>query len=309
MSCMTHPVITASFYKFVGLDRLASRKVELLACCQAHAIKGTILLAPEGINASLAGAEFQLRAVVDTLRRDPALRDLQVNWSPAQIQPFHRLKIRIKREIVTLDVSGINPAAATGEYVAARDWNHLIRDPKVILVDVRNDYETAIGSFAGTLDPKLKRFKQLPAWLREQPKLKPETEIAMYCTGGIRCEKSTALLRSWGFDRVYQLQGGILQYLLQTPKAQSLWRGECFVFDERVAVGHGLVAGSYQLCRGCRRPIGPEQWTSVRYRAGVSCPSCYDVTNDVQKARFAERARQVALAKQRKLAHVGVPHN
>lgn len=298
--------LTAAFYKFVELADFRELKAPLLACCEAHGVKGTILLATEGINGTIAGTTENVHAVLALLRRDARLGDLEHKESPAAKLPFYRMKVRLKREIVTMGVPGVNAAQMAGTYVKPHDWNRLLDDPDVVVVDVRNDYEVSLGTFAGALNPKTKSFRELPQWVREQAALRGKPKVAMFCTGGIRCEKSTAFLRSEGFDEVYHLQGGILKYLETMPAEVSRWRGECFVFDERVAVGHGLVAGEHELCRSCRNPIGDKEKSSPLFVAGVSCPSCHDRKSEAKKAGLRERQRQVELANRRNQQHIGV---
>lgn len=298
-------LLTAAFYKFVELADFPTLQAPLLACCEAHAVKGTILLAAEGINGTIAGAPDQVRAVLEYLRRDPRLADLEHKESGAASQPFYRMKVRLKREIVTLGVPGLDPTRSVGTYVKPQDWNRLLDDPDLVLIDVRNDYEVELGTFAGALNPKTRSFRELPQWLREQPALRSKPKVAMFCTGGIRCEKSTAWLRAEGFEQVYHLQGGILKYLETVPEQHSRWQGECFVFDERVAVGPGLAPGRYELCRSCRNPIGPADQASPKFVAGVSCPRCYDQKSEARQAGLRERQRQVELARRRGGQHIG----
>jgi len=305
--------LTAALYKFVELPDYAELQAPLLALCRAQQVKGTLLLAGEGINGTIAGEPAAVHTVLDWLRRDARLADLEhkESWSPEL--PFHRMKVRLKAEIVTMHVPGLNPARMAGQYVGAKDWNALISEPDVVLIDARNDYEVAVGSFARAIDPKTRTFSDLPAWIEAQSRpgqplaqsggKKPR--VAMFCTGGIRCEKSTALLRMQGFEEVYHLQGGILKYLETVAPQDSLWLGECFVFDERVSVGHGLVPGTLSLCRSCRRPLGPQDMASPKYQPGVSCAECFDAHDAQQKRGLAERQRQVALAKARGQVHVG----
>lgn len=305
--------LTASLYKFVDLPDFALMQSPLLDVCQQNQIKGTILLAQEGINGTIAGAAANVATVLEWLRSDPRLANLEHKESWANEPPFYRMKVRLKAEIVTMHVAGLNPALTAGQYIKPSDWNALISGPGVVVVDTRNDYEVAIGTFAGALDPKTKSFSDLPAWIEEQSKpgnalaavdgKKPR--VAMFCTGGIRCEKSTALLRQQGFEDVYHLQGGILKYLEQVPQTQSLWQGECFVFDERVSVGHGLLPGPLELCRSCRRPLGEREKSSAKYELGIACEYCFDAKTDAQKRGFAERQRQVELARLRNRSHVG----
>lgn len=305
--------LTAALYKFVDLPDYAQWQEPLLAECQKHAVKGTLLLAAEGINGTIAGEPAGVRAILARLRSDPRLADLEHKESWADALPFHRMKVRLKAEIVTMHVPGLNPARMAGQYVKAQDWNALIQEPDVVLIDARNDYEVAVGSFQGALDPHTRSFSDLPAWLAEQGRpgrpladtagRKPR--VAMYCTGGIRCEKSTALLRSQGFEEVYHLKGGILKYLETVAPKGSLWQGECFVFDERVSVGHGLVPGNLTLCRSCRRPLNAEDLAAPKYEEGVSCSHCFDARDAAKKRGLAERHRQVALARARGQVHVG----
>ena len=303
--------LTAALYKFVDLPDFADLRAPLLALCEAHHVKGTLLLAPEGINGSIAGPPDGVRAVLAQLQADARFASLQPKESWSAEPPFLRMKVRLKKEIVTLGVPGVSPTQMAGQYVKPQDWNALISDPGVLVVDTRNDYEVGIGTFKGAIDPCIKTFADLPAWVaREEqeggllgPTRRPK--VAMFCTGGIRCEKSTALLRMHGFDEVFHLEGGILKYLETVAPENSLWAGECFVFDERVSVGHGLVPGPYELCRSCRYPVGDAGRASPQYIKGVSCPRCFEATSDAQKQGFAERQRQVALASERGVAHVG----
>ena len=312
--------LTAALYKFAALPDFAGLQAPLHAVCEANQVKGTVLLASEGINGTIAGPEAGVRAVLAHLRADTRFADLRHKEAWAGQAPFLRLKIRLKKEIVTLGVPGVSPTVMAGQYVKPQEWNALISDPDVVLIDTRNDYEVDIGSFKGAIDPRTRTFADLPAWVAEQslaggvlaPRDGTSTsasgkkpKVAMFCTGGIRCEKSTALLRMHGFDEVYHLEGGILNYLETVPGEASLWAGECFVFDERVSVGHGLAPGPYGLCRSCRHPVGDAERASPKYLKGVSCPHCFDVKTEAQKQGFAERQRQVELARQRGQAHVG----
>jgi UPF0176 protein len=297
--------LTAAFYKFVELHDFAALKAPLLAFCEEHAIKGTILLAAEGINGTIAGQPDQVRAALAYLRADPRLADLEHKESGATKAPFYRMKVRLKREIVTLGMPHVHPATMAGTYVKPQEWNRLLEDPNVVVVDVRNDYEVALGTFTGALNPGTKSFRELPDWVRSNAALRAKPKVAMFCTGGIRCEKSTAFLRSEGFEEVYHLQGGILKYLGTVPAGESRWQGDCFVFDERVAVGQGLQPGSHELCRSCRNPIGAGDKSSPFYAAGVSCPRCHDRRSEAKKAGLRERQRQVELAERRNDVHIG----
>jgi UPF0176 protein len=305
--------LTAALYRFVELPDYAKLQAPLLAVCEAHGIKGTLLLAAEGINGTIAGLPAGVYAVLATLRSDKRLAELEHKESWASAIPFYRMKVRLKKEIVTLGVPDVHPALMAGQYVKPENWNALIAQPEVVVVDTRNDYEVDIGTFAGAINPATQSFSELPAWveremqpggkLAEADGVKPK--VAMFCTGGIRCEKSTAFLKSKGFEDVFHLQGGILKYLETVPQAQSQWQGQCFVFDERVSVGHGLVEGNLELCRSCRNPLTEAAKASSLYERGVSCPGCHSRTTDVQKAGYRQRQKQVDLAEARKQAHVG----
>ena len=290
---------TASFYKFVDLPDHAQLQGPLQAVCLAHRVKGLVLLAPEGINGTLAGAVADVHSVLDHLRQDPRLADVVPKISWADQAPYHRMKVRLKKEIVTMGVPHIAPSHMAGTYVAAPDWNALIADPDVVLIDTRNEYEVALGTFEGAINPHIDNFSQLPDWLSRSPAVQAKDgskpKVAMFCTGGIRCEKSTALLRQMGFGEVFHLQGGILQYLAQIPAEQSRWQGQCFVFDERVSVGHGLQPGGLALCRSCREPLSEPDQRSDLFELGVSCPSCHAHTSEDKKTKARERQRQWAL--------------
>ena len=306
--------LTAALYQFVELPDFAELQAPLLAQCEAHGVKGTLLLAAEGINGTIAGPEEGVRAVLAYLRSDPRLAKLEHKEAWAASMPFYRMKVRLKREIVTMGVPEVHPALMAGEYVKPQEWNQLINEPGVVLVDTRNDYEVSIGTFHGAINPHTSSFSELPGWVEremaEGGKLAAlngkKPKVAMFCTGGIRCEKSTALLRSKGFEEVYHLEGGILKYLETVPEAQSTWEGECFVFDERVSVGHGLKPGAFTLCRSCRDPLSEEDRQSPLYELGVSCAHCHAKTTEEQKAGYRERQRQVELAEARNAAHIGV---
>jgi UPF0176 protein len=303
----TATYLTAALYKFVDLPDWKDLREPLLACCEANQVKGTLLLAREGINGTIAGPEAGVRAVLAHLRADPRLASLQHKASWSDKPPFLRMKVRLKNEIVSMHVPGLDPSKTVGQYVKPQDWNALLADPDVVVIDTRNDYEVAIGTFKGAINPDIKTFTELPAWLDAQPQLQggKKPKVAMFCTGGIRCEKSTALMKMRGFEEVYHLEGGILQYLEEVPPEQSTWEGECFVFDERVSVGHGLKPGPYELCRSCRWPLGEADKASPHYVKGVSCPHCHDYRSPDEKARLAERQRQVELAEARGERHVG----
>nr|WP_145546001.1 rhodanese-related sulfurtransferase [Variovorax boronicumulans] len=302
---------TASFYCFAALPDCAARVEPLRALCAALDVRGNILLAPEGINGSIAGQDAAVQQVLDHLRGDPRLARLAVRSAACASVPLHRLRVRCKREIVTLGVAGLDPVGQTGTHVPPAQWNALLERPGLVLLDVRNGYEVAIGSFAGAIDPRTAAFTDWPAWIAEQSRpgalLDGQPPVAMFCTGGIRCEKASALLRAEGFREVYQLDGGILNYLEQVPPAQSLWQGECFVFDERVAVGHGLAAGSHSLCRSCRQPLSAVDRASPLFVEGVQCAHCAAQRDEGQRAGYRERQRQMELAAARGATHLGLP--
>jgi UPF0176 protein len=295
--------LVAALYRFVDFPDFEEWREPLLEACRAGEVKGTLLLAQEGINGTIAGPEKGVNSVLDLLRADPRFADLQPKLSRASEPPFHRMKVRRKKEIVTMGVEGIDPNQIVGTYVEPQDWNALIQDPEVTLIDTRNEYEVAIGTFEGARDPKLGSFREFPAWLKTE--VEDGQKVAMFCTGGIRCEKSTAYLKQLGVREVFHLQGGILKYLETVPEEQSLWKGECFVFDERVAVGHGLSEGSYGLCRACRFPIDAQDRQREQFEEGVSCHHCFAKTSEAQKASYRERRKQIELAEARGEQHLG----
>ena len=305
------PVTVAALYRFARFADPAALRAPLAELCAAQGVKGTLLLAREGLNGTIAGSAAAVAAVLDHIRTLPDCAALEVKFSAAATMPFHRLKVRVKPEIVTMGQPEIDPLRDAGNYVAPADWNTLISDPDVVLIDTRNDYEVAIGTFAGATDPQTAAFSDFPGWFRaHRERLLGQgrtPKVAMFCTGGIRCEKSTAFLKSEGVEDVFHLQGGILSYLEHVPADQSLWQGECFVFDERVSVGHGLAPGSYELCRACRRPVSAQDRTSPLYEEGASCPACHDRRNAAQRAGYRERHRQELLAIERGTAHIGAP--
>lgn len=299
-----------ALYKFIELDNYRDLSDPLQAFCEQHGVRGTLLLAREGINGTIAGSPDGIEAVLNHLQADPRLSPLDYKSSWAESMPFYRMKVKLKREIVTMGVPTVQAGTMAGKYVNPEDWNDLISRPDVVVVDVRNDYEVSIGSFHGAVNPHTTSFTEFPEWVKAQQAegglLAGGKKVAMFCTGGIRCEKSTAYLRAQGLDDVYHLKGGILKYLETVPEQQSLWEGECFVFDERVSVRHGLEPGQYELCRACRAPLAPADKTSQHFVEGVSCPHCHDRHTPEQKQRFAERQRQVELARQRAERHIGV---
>jgi UPF0176 protein len=303
------PITVAALYRFAAFGDISAIQAPLANMCQQYAIRGTILIASEGINGTIAGSKDGVSAVIAHIRALPGCDELDVKFSGALEMPFYRMKVRLKNEIVTMGVEGIDPKREVGTYVQPQDWNALIGDPDTIIIDTRNDYEVAIGTFEGAIDPKTKAFRDFPSWFRanraELSARANKPKFAMFCTGGIRCEKSTAFLKQEGIDDVYHLEGGILRYLETVPADESKWQGECFVFDERVSVKHGLELGSLELCHACRRPISADDKTSPEYKAGVSCPACLAERDESDRARFAERQHQIELAKQRGEQHIG----
>ncbi|MEL6289063.1 MAG: rhodanese-related sulfurtransferase [Pseudomonadota bacterium] len=300
----------AALYRFASLDRLDALRAQLHEACRSHGVTGTLLLAHEGINGTIAGPDQGIRTVLEAIRGNlPPGEGPDVKFSYANENPFLRLKVRRKREIVTMGVPTIDPRITAGTYVSPADWNTIISDPETLVIDTRNDYEVEIGTFRGATDPQTKSFRDFPKWAEENilaadsAAARPK-RIAMFCTGGIRCEKATAYLREAGVEEVYHLEGGILKYLEEVPAEESLWGGECFVFDQRVAVTHTLEEGSYTLCFACRDPVSEEEQRAEEYVPGVSCPRCFDRTTPAQKARFAERQRQMNLAEAAGIQHL-----
>ncbi|MBN8813823.1 MAG: rhodanese-related sulfurtransferase [Sphingomonas sp.] len=298
----------AALYRFAHFPDPAALREPLLDLCVAEGIKGTLLLATEGINGTIAGPPDGIDRVLAYILTLPDCADLEVKFSTAETMPFHRLKVRLKREIVTMG-EAVDPIGSVGTYVAPADWNTLIEQPGTLVIDTRNDYEVRVGSFAGAVDPRTASFSDFPAWFRaHRDEIERAERVAMFCTGGIRCEKATALLKAEGIADVRHLRGGILKYLEEVPADESRWHGECFVFDERVALGHGLTVGTHQLCRGCRMPVGPEDRASALYEEGVSCPACHGTRDDAARAGYAERHRQAMLAEARGETHVGATY-
>ena len=295
---MSWSVIT--FYKFVHLDNVADLRQPLIDICNEQDIKGTILLAQEGINATLSGTEMALSAVLSHLKQDPRLTDLTHKTSCAKEQPFERMKVKLKKEIVTLGQPQVSPTQKVGTYVEPQDWNQVISDPDVVVIDTRNSYEVDIGTFQGATNPETVSFREFPTYANQQLDPAKHKKVAMFCTGGIRCEKASSYLLEHGFEQVYHLKGGILSYLEKVPAAESLWEGECFVFDERVAVQHGLEPGSYAMCHGCGHPVSEKDMRSSHYEPGITCPHCYDQLSQDQRLRFTERAKQRQLERDRK---------
>ncbi len=298
-------VVVCALYHFVTLEDFESLRQPLLKTLLDNEIKGTLLLAQEGINGTVAGSREGIDCLLAWLKKDPRLARLDHKESYDELMPFYRSKVKLKKEIVTMGVEGIDPKKVVGTYVKPKDWNALISDPEVILVDTRNDYEVKIGTFKNTIDPKTKTFREFPQYVRDNLDPAVHKKVAMFCTGGIRCEKSTAYLKEQGFDEVFHLEGGVLKYLEEVPVEESYWEGECFVFDNRVTVDHSLEKGQYDQCHACRLPITEEDKLSVQYAPGVSCPHCFDQHSEQQLKRFEEREKQIQLAKQRGETHIG----
>lgn len=298
-------IVISALYKFVTLEDYASLKAPFLALMTKNNIKGTLLLAKEGINGTIAGKRHEVDALLTELRSDLRFADIKTKESYEQAMPFYRSKVKLKKEIVTMGVNNINPKQIVGTYVKPEEWNALISDPEVSLIDTRNDYEIQIGSFKGAVNPKTETFRDFPAYASEQLNLSKHKKVAMYCTGGIRCEKSTAFLKNQGFKAVYHLQGGILNYLKTVSVEDSLWQGECFVFDQRVAVNHALEKGQYDQCYACRYPITQDDKKSEYYQQGISCPHCYDKVSKKQLQRFQQREKQINIAKKHGEVHIG----
>ncbi len=293
--------VVVTFYKFVTLPDYADWQAPLRDLCQNHGVKGTILLAEEGINATIAGSSEAIDRVLAELRSDQRFADLTVKEATAAQATFDRLKVKLKREIVTFGQPQVDPQRQVGTYVAPADWNALISDPDVVVIDTRNDFEVRIGTFAGAVNPQTQSFGEFPNYVTQHCDPSRQRKVAMFCTGGIRCEKASAYMLSQGFEQVYHLDGGILKYLETVPPEESLWQGECFVFDRRVALTHGLVPGDCTICPGCRQPLSPTDRQSVHYEEGIACPYCFEQLTDDQRERFAERKRQRDLKHQREL--------
>ncbi|MEY3288210.1 MAG: hypothetical protein RLZZ419_452 [Pseudomonadota bacterium] len=298
-------IVVCALYKFVTLENFQALRQPLHDVMDANEVRGTLLLANEGINGTIAGSRTAIDNVLNWLRSDSRLSDIDHKESFTNSLPFNRAKVKLKKEIVTMGVEGIDPQRVVGTYVSPVDWNQLISDPDVILVDTRNDYEFKVGTFKNAINPNTESFRDFPRYVKENLNPEKHKKIAMFCTGGIRCEKSTAFLKEQGFDEVYHLKGGILKYLEQVPAQETLWEGECFVFDDRVTVNLQLEKGNYDQCNACRLPITEADKASDKYQQGVSCPHCYDKVTDVQKSRFMEREKQMELARQRGEAHIG----
>jgi len=302
---MSHAIVVAALYRFTRLDDYQQLREPLLALLDEHDVKGTLLLAREGINGTVAGSREGVDALLAWLAADSRFAGLEYKESYTDTAPFLRTKVKLKKEIVTMGVEDLDPNVDRGTYLEPEEWNRVIADPETLVIDTRNDYEYEVGTFERAVNPETRAFREFPDYVRENLDPRRHKRVAMFCTGGIRCEKSTSYLKSQGFDEVYHLKGGILKYLETIPEEQSLWRGECFVFDERVTVDHALRPGGYDQCHACRRPISEQDKASPLYQPGVSCPHCHDQSSDEQKARFAERQKQIELARQHGREHLG----
>ena len=306
---MQHTYLTTAMYHFVSLPRFESLREPLLSFCLSKEIKGTLLLAHEGINGTLAGSEKSILELLHYLKNDPIFGDSFKNmahkesWSDKH--PFYRMKVKLKKEIVTLGVPGVSPTKMVGQYVKPQDWNSIISDPEVVLIDTRNDYEYAIGTFKNAINPKTTTFREFPEYVKTHFDPKKHKKVAMFCTGGIRCEKASSYMMSEGFFEVYHLEGGILKYLEEVKPEESLWEGECFVFDQRVAIKHGLEVGDYDQCYACRYPLSSEDIKSDKYTPGISCPHCFNKHTQKKLESLTERQKQVILAKKRGSEHIG----
>jgi UPF0176 protein len=310
---MQHTHLTTAMYHFVSLPHFEKLREPLLQFCLSRDIKGTLLLASEGINGTVAGSEKSILELLEYLKTDPLFegnfKNLGHKESWSDKHPFYRMKVKLKKEIVTLGVPGVSPTKMVGKYVKPRDWNSIISDPEVVLIDTRNDYEYAIGSFKNAINPKTNTFREFPEYVKKNFDPKKHKKVAMFCTGGIRCEKASSYMINEGFDEVYQLEGGILKYLEEVDPQESLWQGECFVFDQRVAIKHGLEIGDYDQCYACRYPLSVEDMQSDKYTPGISCPHCFNTHTPEKLKSLTERQKQVILAKKRGLNHIGIQNN
>ena len=305
--------LTIAFYQFVSLKNIKQLQTSILKSCQKNNIKGTVLLASEGINGTVSGVDSNIHKFLEFIKTDPSLngsfKNLEHKESWASKNPFYRMKVRLKKEIVALGVEGVSPAMKVGQYVNPEDWNALIEDPNTIVIDTRNNYEVDIGTFKNSINPQTESFREFPTFVEKNLKDNKQKKVAMFCTGGIRCEKATSLMLEEGFEDVYHLKGGILKYLENIPKEKSLWEGECFVFDQRVAVTHGLDEGQYDQCYACRHPLSPEELESDHYTKGISCPYCFNKLSDKKKAGVTERQKQIMLSKSKGVNHIGDNQN
>ena len=301
----TPSVVVCALYKFVYLEDFEQLQQPLIQFMETHRIRGTLLLAKEGINGTVAGSRNNIDRLLQMLEQDERLAPLECKESLAHALPFKRTRVKLKKEIVTMGIENIDPRRIAGTYVEPENWNELVADPEVLLIDTRNDYEVQVGTFKSAINPHTDTFREFPDYVKQNLDPAKHKKVAMFCTGGIRCEKSTAYLKEQGFDEVYHLKGGILKYLEKVPEENSCWQGECFVFDDRVTVNHQLEPGSYDQCHACRLPITEQDKQSEHFRQGVSCPHCFDKHSPAQKRRFQEREEQMQLARQRGEVHLG----
>jgi UPF0176 protein len=306
---MQHTYLTTAMYHFVSLPHFETLREPLLQFCVSKNIKGTLLLADEGINGTLAGSEKSILEFLHFLKNDSLFegnfKKLGHKESWSDKHPFYRMKVKLKKEIVTLGVPGVSPTKIVGKYVKPQDWNAIISDPEVILIDTRNDYEYSIGTFKNAINPKTTTFREFPKYVKTHFDPKKHKKVAMFCTGGIRCEKASSFMMNEGFDEVYHLEGGILKYLEEVNPDESLWQGECFVFDQRVAIKHGLEVGDYDQCYACRYPLSKEDIKSKKYLPGISCPKCHGTHTEEKIKALTERQKQIILAKQKGISHIG----
>jgi UPF0176 protein len=298
-------ITVCAMYRFVQLENFETLRQPMLDQMLALDVKGTLLLAQEGINGTVSGAKQSIDSFLNWLKQDDRLAEIDYKFSFDAVQPFYRTKVKLKKEIVTMGVEGIDPNQVVGTYVKPKDWNALISDPEVAVIDTRNEYEVEIGTFKGAVNPHTASFREFPAYVEKALSPEKHKKVAMFCTGGIRCEKSTAYLKEQGFDEVYHLEGGILKYLEEVDEKETLWEGDCFVFDNRVAVNHRLEKSAYDQCHACRLPITQEDMKHEHFKKGISCPRCFGKHTEKQLKRFEERERQVSLAQVRGEAHIG----
>ena len=303
----SNEILVATLYKFFKVDDLVALQDQLYAICNKNNVMGTILIANEGVNGTISAKPKEIEKTLISIQKDDRFSEIEIKYSSTNKQPFHKMRVRLKKEIVTIGLPEINPNKTVGTYVKPEEWNDIISDPDVILIDTRNKFEIKIGSFKNALDPRTTSFRDFPEWVKKfkQDKTNTNKKIAMYCTGGIRCEKASSLMKEEGFNEVYHLQGGILKYLEQIEKEKSLWEGECFVFDDRVCLTENLEVGSYKMCFACRMPITEDELNDDRYEEGISCLYCYDKTTKDKKERFESRQKQIELSKLRGEKHIG----
>ena len=300
------PLTVAALYKFAPMENLNYKRESLLNICEKNEVLGTFLLAEEGINGTVAGKPHAIKSVIDCVRSWDEIDQLEIKFSKSSSRNFRRMKVRIKKEIVTMGMQHVDPLTQSGEYIEPADWNQFISQDEVMVIDTRNTYEVSMGKFKDAVNPNTDNFSEFPIWVDGLSRIEDKTQkIAMYCTGGIRCEKATAYMKQVGFENVFHLKGGILKYLEEIPKDESMWEGECFVFDDRVSLTHGLEEGEYVLCYGCQQPVSSDDFLSPFYEEGVSCPECYGKLSDSQITNSRERQKQIKLAYSRGEKHMG----